>query len=112
MQSILGALLTAGYTAAAVAAVASAPSSDKINASVEGELENSFSSAADTAERYPDHANQIIAAAKESFLQGDEWAYIAGIAAIALGAVLVYFAFPGKEDEERLLASYEAEDAA
>ena len=64
------------------------------------ELTSSFSSAADTAKQYPDHADQIIAAAKTSFLQGDEWAYIAGMIAIALGAVLVWFAFPGKEDED------------
>jgi MFS family permease len=112
MQSILGALLTAGYAAAAGAAIASAPNKDKINDQVQGELLNSFSSAADTAEQYPKYSNEIIAAAKTSFLQGEDWAYAAGIIAIALGAALVFFRFPKKDEEERMLAEYHASDVA
>src|SRR5204863_9224 len=77
MQSIFGALLTAGYAAAAGAAVAA--SGKQINGNVEAELTKSFSSAADTAQRYPASVqDQITAAAKTSFLQGDQWAYTAG----------------------------------
>lgn len=112
MQSILGALLTAGYASAIGASIASAPNESKINASVENELENSFSSAADTAESYPKYADQIVAAAKSAFLQGDEWAYVAGIAAILIGAALVFFLFPKPADEQRLLAAYAAEDSS
>src|SRR6266516_19144 len=43
-------------------------------------------------------------------LAGAQWAYIAGIVAIVLGAVLVFFLFPKKDDEERLLAEYHATD--
>jgi DHA2 family multidrug resistance protein-like MFS transporter len=50
----------------------------------------------------PQYANQIMAAAKSSFLQGDQWAYAAGIVAILVGAALVFFLFPKKDDEERL----------
>ena len=71
MQSILGALLTAGYAAAAGAAIAAAPNGDQINDSVQNELTKSFSSAADTAQQYPQYADNIIAGAKSSFLQGD-----------------------------------------
>jgi len=111
MQSIFGALLTAGYAAAAGAAAAA--SGKHINSNVQAELTKSFSSAADTAQRYPPSVqDKIVAAAKTSFLQGDQWAYTAGIVAVVLGAVLVYFMFPRREDERRLLASYEAEDAA
>jgi hypothetical protein len=110
MQSIFGALLTAGYAAAAGAAVAA--SGKSVNSAVQSELTKSFSSAADTAQRYPTSVqDQIIAAAKTSFLKGDQWAYTAGIVAVLLGAALVYFMFPRFEDEKRLLASYEAEDA-
>jgi len=56
--------------------------------------------------------NEIIAGAKTSFLHGDQWAYTAGIVAIVLGAVLVFFLFPRREDEERLLARYREEDNA
>jgi DHA2 family multidrug resistance protein-like MFS transporter len=109
MQSIFGALLTAGYAAAAGAAVAA--SGKNVNDTVQTELTKSFSSAADTAQRYPASVqDQIIAAAKTSFLQGDQWAYTAGIVAVLLGAVLVYFMFPRRDEERRLLASYQAED--
>jgi EmrB/QacA subfamily drug resistance transporter len=111
MQSIFGALLTAGYAAAAGAAIASSGESAKVTENVEGELTKSFSSAADLASQYPRHSEQIIAAAKVSFLQGDAWAYSAGIVAILLGAALVFFAFPKRDEEERLLAQYVAEDA-
>jgi MFS transporter, DHA2 family, multidrug resistance protein len=110
MQSIFGALLTAGYAAAAGAAIASSGESARITENVEGELTKSFSSAADLASQYPGHSEQIIAAAKASFLQGDEWAYLAGIIAIVLGGALVFFLFPKKDQEEALLAQYHAED--
>ena len=48
---------------------------------------------------------------KTSFLDGADWAYIAGIVAIVLGAILVFFMFPKKDDEVRLLAQYAEEDA-
>jgi DHA2 family multidrug resistance protein-like MFS transporter len=110
MQSILGAVLTAGYASAVGAAVAASPDSDKVTNGVEAELTKSFSSAVDTAQRYPEYQTQIVAAAKESFLQGDQWAYLAGIVAIVLGALLVFFLFPKKADERALLARYHAED--
>jgi MFS transporter, DHA2 family, multidrug resistance protein len=112
MQSILGAVLTAGYAAAIGAAIASAPNRDKITDQVETELTKSFSSAVDTAQQYPQYESQIVAAAKSSFLQGDEWAYIAGIVAILIGAALVFFRFPGREQEAALLAEYHAQDSA
>lgn len=112
MQSILGALLTAGYAAAAATAISGAPNSDKVTTQVSSQLTKSFSSAADTAKQYPEYSSQIVAAAKTSFLDGADWAYTAGIVAIALGAALVFFAFPRKDEEVRLLTSYEKADAA
>ncbi len=87
MQSIFGALLTAGYAAAAAAALADAPPSTDFTASVQNQLTMSFAGAADVAKQYPQYSTQIIAAAQESFLAGDQWAYIAGIVAVLLGAV-------------------------
>src|SRR5208337_1520421 len=49
-------------------------------------------------------------AAKSSFLSGDRSAYAAGIVAILLGAALVFFLFPKKNSEERLLAEYHSQD--
>ncbi len=111
MQSILGAVLTAGYVSAVSAQIAAAPNQAQITDTVQTELEKSFASAADTAARYPQYQDAIVAAAQSSFVQGDAWAYLAGIVAILLGAALVLLRFPGKEDELRLLAEYAAEDA-
>ena len=110
MQSILGALLAAGYAAAFASAIASAPNGQQVSDSVEAQLTKSFASAEATAQQYPQYTSQITAAAKASFLSGDQWAYTAGIVAIILGAVLVFFMFPKKDDEQRLLAAYHAED--
>jgi len=111
MQSILGALLTAGYAASASELIAASPNADKVSDEVQGELTKSFASAADLAEQYPRYSEQIVAAAKASFLQGDEWAYAAGIVAILLGAALVFFAFPKRDEERALLERYAAEDS-
>src|SRR3954452_6393324 len=109
MQSIFGALLTAGYAAAAGAAVAS--SGTNVTSSVQNQLTKSFDGAEQIANQYPQYADQITAAAKTAFLQGDQWAYVAGIVAVVLGAVLVFAAFPRMEREQALLAEYQAADA-
>jgi EmrB/QacA subfamily drug resistance transporter len=109
MQSILGALLTAGYAAAASAAVATSP--HNVSTSVESELTKSFSSAAAVAEQHPKYAESIVEGARGAFLHGDSWAYVAGIVAILLGALLVATRFPKKEEEAQLLAAYAREDA-
>jgi MFS transporter, DHA2 family, multidrug resistance protein len=112
VQSIFGALLTAGYAAAQGSAIASAPNEQQITDGVQNQLTKSFAGAEETAQQYPQYASQITSAAKTSFLQGDQWAYTAGVVAVLLGAALVFFFFPKKDDEQRLLASYAAEDAA
>jgi EmrB/QacA subfamily drug resistance transporter len=112
MQSIFGALLTAGYASAAADAIADAPQSDKVTDSVQAQLTKSFAGAESVAEQYPQYADQIIAGAREAFLQGDRWAYTAGIVAVLGGAVLVYLRFPKYEEERRLLASYHRADTS
>jgi MFS transporter, DHA2 family, multidrug resistance protein len=112
MQSIFGALLAAGYAASFTAAIAASPDAQKVSDSVEAQLTKSFAGAEAIAQQYPKHADQIAAAAKASFLSGDQWAYVAGILAVGLGAALVFFAFPRKEDERRLLAEYQREDSS
>jgi MFS transporter, DHA2 family, multidrug resistance protein len=110
MQSIFGALLTAGYAAAASAALAAAPNGQQLNDSVQNQLTKSFAGADAVAQQYPQYAAQITAAAKQSFLDGDQWAYTAGLVAVLLGAALVAFCFPTKDSEQELLARYHAED--
>jgi len=108
--SALGPLLTAGYAAAIAKAVASAHNGQQITSSTEATLQKSFSSAANLAQQYPQYANQIIAAAKASFHTGSQWAYLAGIIAILLGAAIVFFLYPKRDEERKLLAEFHAED--
>ncbi|TWD82485.1 EmrB/QacA subfamily drug resistance transporter [Kribbella amoyensis] len=110
MQSIFGALLASGYTSAFAATIASAPNGQQVSDTVENQLTKSFAGAAETAEQYPQYAQQIVDAAKSSFLDGADWAYTAGITAIVIGALLVFFLFPHRDREQELLAQYEAED--
>jgi len=110
MQSILGALLTAGYAAAASTAISESPSQARITENVENSLTKSFSSAADLAGRYPQHAEQIVAAAQASFLHGENLAYTAGIIAVLIGAAIVFFLFPKAEEERQLLERYNRDD--
>jgi MFS transporter, DHA2 family, multidrug resistance protein len=108
MQSIMGALLTAGYASAVAAAVAGSPNQQRIASSTESQLQKSFSGAESIAQQYPKHASQITQAAKAAFIQGDQWAYLAGIIAILLGAALIWFLFPTKDREIELLSQYES----
>jgi MFS transporter, DHA2 family, multidrug resistance protein len=110
MQSILGAVLTAGYASAVQSEIAASPNSDKVTNAVESELQKSFSSAVDIAGQYPQYKEQIIAGARDAFLQGDQWAYIAGIIAVLAGAAVIFRYFPRYEDERRLMAGYAADD--
>lgn len=114
MQSVFGALLTAGYAASFSSAIAGLPASEQqqITDSVESELTKSFAGAENTARQYPEFASQITEAAKSSFLAGDRWACLAGILSILLGALLVFFMYPKKDGERGLLARYHTEDEA
>jgi EmrB/QacA subfamily drug resistance transporter len=111
MQSILGALLAAGYAASVGAQIASSPDKSQITTTVQQELTKSFASASSVAQQVsPENASKIIAGAKAGFIDGADWAYTAGIVAILLGAVLVFFLFPKKDGEQELLAQYHEED--
>ena len=112
MQSIFGALLVAGYASAFTSAIDNSSDASKVSDSTEAALTKSFDSASAIAQQNPQYASQITAAAKESFLSGDHWAYTAGIVAVLLGAALVATMFPGKDRERELLAAYHAEDVA
>ena len=112
MQSILGALLTAGYAAAVGAAdrrVAGRRRDHRQRPVPAAEVvrQRRGRRRAVPAVRQPDHRG-----GKTSFLDGADWAYTAGIIAILLGATLVFLLFPKRDDEARLLAQYQEEDAA
>ena len=110
MTSIFGALLTAGYAAAMGTAIAS--SGQDVTATTQSELQVSYASAEDLAAQYPQYATQITAAAKSSFLDGDQCAYLAGLGAVLIGIGLTFFLFPKKEDELKLREQFLTEDEA
>ena len=112
MQSILGALLTAGYAASVTKLIAGSPNADQVTSSTQSALTKSFDSAAAVAKQYPQYSDAIIQGAKDSFTQGQDWAYLAGIIAVLIGAALVAWKFPKGDDEKRLLAEYRAQDEA
>jgi DHA2 family multidrug resistance protein-like MFS transporter len=111
MQSIMGALLTAGFAAAAGQLIAESPNKAKVTTQAEAVLTKSFSSAEAAARQYPQYANAITAGAKSSFLSGADSAYAAGLIAVGVGGVIVFFLFPRRDEEQRLMNSYRAEDA-
>jgi MFS transporter, DHA2 family, multidrug resistance protein len=111
MTSIMGAVLTAGYAAAIAGQVAASPQRGQVTSRTESALQKSFSSAEALASQYPHYQQQIIAAAKTSFLDGANWAYTTGIVAAVLGMLLVARVFPARERERELMAVYAAEDA-
>ncbi|MFN8216046.1 MAG: MFS transporter [Solirubrobacterales bacterium] len=112
MQSIFGALLTAGYAASFSNQIAESPQAQSVSQNVQNELTKSFSGAVNIAEKYPEYAQPIIGAARRSFLDGGDWTYAAGIVAVAAGMAVVFFLFPRRPRELELLQSYRDEEEA
>jgi len=112
MTSIFGATLTAGYAHAFAAQISnlSTTAQQRISGTLEVELQKSYASAATIAQQHPEYSKQIIAAAKSSFLVGDQWTYLIGIMAILLGAAIIFFIFPKKDEEKHLLKKYHDAD--
>ncbi len=108
MTSVLGALLTLGYASAMGQAIDQ--SGKNVTDATQAQLQLSFASAEDLAQQHPQYASQITAAAKQSFLDGGDWAYVGAMVAIAAGMALVYFFYPRHEREEELRAAYHAKD--
>ena len=108
MQSLLGAILSAGYAGSIASQIstASAQTQSLITTDISAALKRSFGSAEDLANQYPDYSQQIIDAAKESFLSGADWAYASGIFTMFIGMIIVFIFFPRRERERELYAQY------
>ena len=109
-NSLFGALLAVGYASAMAAAIAAAPQGAQIPSDVTNQLEMSYAGAQTVATQYPQYSTQILTAAKNAFLAGDQYAYLAGIIAVLIGAVLVFFVFPKHDNERMLLVEYHQEN--
>jgi MFS transporter, DHA2 family, multidrug resistance protein len=108
MTSVLGTLLTLGYASAMGQAIDE--SGKNVTDATQAQLQLSFASAEDLAKHNPQYASQITAAAKSSFLDGGDWAYVGAMIAIVVGMALVYVFYPRKEREQELRAGYHAAD--
>jgi MFS transporter, DHA2 family, multidrug resistance protein len=107
----MGALLTAGYATRLAREIAASSQSGSVPGAVEGQLQKSYTGAAEVAARYPAFAQQITTAARESFVQGQRWAITVGLVAMLGGVVLVWLMFPRHDRELELLHGYAEEDA-
>ncbi len=101
LQSVFGALLTAGYAKSFTEQIAASPNASSVSDRVSQELTKSFSSAVNTAQQYPEYAQAIGAAARKSFLDGGDWTYAAGMIAVAVGISVVFFLFPQHDARDR-----------
>ena len=113
MQSIMGAILGAGYAAAVATKITDAPANvqAQITENIRATLSKSYGSAVDLASQYPQYEADIVQAVKESFLAGANWAYLAGVIASILGAALVWFFFPRHKKEKALYQEWGSENA-
>jgi EmrB/QacA subfamily drug resistance transporter len=113
MQSVLGSILTAGYASAIARSIAAAPADvqSEVTSSVQAQLQKSFDGAVSIAKQYPEYADGIVQAARQSFLDGADWAYATGMLTMVIGAVLVLLFYPRREREHELFASYAESDA-
>ena len=103
MQSIFGALLTAGYAAAVAAAIAAAPDRQQVTDERPDRAAPSRSRARrDGAQQYPQYSGQIIAGGEAVVpRRGRLGVHGRASSPSLLGAVLVFFLFPRKDREER-----------
>ena len=111
MQALLGSILVAGFSASFAKQIASSSDASSVTAQISAQLESSFSSAAAVAASYPQYSTEIMAAAKEAFLSGSNFAFIIGAAAVLIGAAVVLFGLPNQKGENALMEQYEKEDA-
>jgi MFS transporter, DHA2 family, multidrug resistance protein len=109
MTSIFGAILTAGYASAMGQAISA--SGQNVTEATQSQLQLSYAGAANLAAANPEFADQILSAARSSFLAGDQLAYVAGLIAVLVGATLVFLFYPRKDDEERVRTAYLAADS-
>ena len=112
MQSIFGALLTAGYAAAAATALAGVPPNPDLTTSVQNQLTMSYAGAADIAAQYPSTARRSSRPPRKRSWPATSGPISPASSPLLLGAALVFLKFPRLDEEHRLLAMYHEQDTA
>lgn len=111
MQSILGAILAAGFAASFRHQLVEAGAASKISDSVTSALQASYASALHVADQYPKYKTQIMDAATQSLVTGAWAAYLVGAIAIVAGTIVVAVFLPSHDKERALISQYASEDA-
>lgn len=111
LQSLLGAVLAAGFSSYTEKIISSSPNASLITGDIDQALRSSFTSAQSIAERYPQYSDAIFQAAKESMVAGSLSAYIVGGIAVIAGILIAWFGIPSRRDEQAMLEEYAAADS-
>ena len=110
MQSIFGALLTAGMRPPSGPRSRAAPDAAQVTSSVQAAAHEVFLERRGRRRPVPAVRDRDHGRGQDLVPGGRRLRLLAGIIAVLVGAAIVFLLFPRKADEERLLAEYHAED--
>lgn len=112
LQSLLGAVLAAGFSGYIEKLIRGSSVADYITSDIDRALRSSFTSAQSIADRYPQYHDAIFQAARESMVAGSLWAYLVGGIAVVAGILIAWFGIPSRKQEQVLLDGYAVENTA
>jgi hypothetical protein len=102
-QSIMGAVLAAGYAASFDSQLAAKPATDQIAKNANETLTRSYSGAVEIAAKYPQYKTAILDAGQQAFVKGSQLGFAVGVAGALLAIAITWFFFPRRAAE---LATY------
>jgi EmrB/QacA subfamily drug resistance transporter len=112
-QAVMGTLLAVRYTAYFTKAFASLPpnQAQQLSKQAASTMSESYTGAVQVAKQFPQaQAQQIVAAAKDAFVQGKSAALIFATLTAAVGFLLVVWLFPKKDEENAIYESVSKRD--
>jgi EmrB/QacA subfamily drug resistance transporter len=104
-QSMMGAVLAAGYAASFDSQLASQPGTDQITATTKETLTRSYSGAVEIADKYPQYKAAVLDAGQQAFVKGSQLGFAVGVIGALLAIAITWFFFPRRDAE---LATYAA----
>jgi EmrB/QacA subfamily drug resistance transporter len=102
-QSIMGAVLAAGYAASFDSQLAATSGADQITTATKETLTRSYSGAVEIADKYPQYKAEILNAGQQAFVDGSHLGFAVGVAGALLAIAITWFFFPRQAAE---LATY------
>jgi DHA2 family multidrug resistance protein-like MFS transporter len=114
-QAVMGTLLAVEYTHYFTKAFAALPpqQAQQLSQQAAATISQSFTGAEQVAKQFPQaQAQQLVAAARQAFVDGKTAAILFAVIACLLGLVVVWFLYPNKQDEEATYARVAGQDPA